>query len=73
MRKGRTFHGLALNVKMDLEPFSRINPCGLEGMQATQISNFYSQVALDDIREQIGDRVAIAFDLAARTTVEPWS
>lgn len=36
VRKGCTFHGLALNVNMDMEPFSRINPCGYAGMQMVQ-------------------------------------
>lgn len=35
--RGRTFHGVALNVAMDLEPFSRINPCGYEGLRVTDI------------------------------------
>ncbi len=39
VKKGCTFHGLALNVKMDLEPFSRINPCGFPGMSVTQLSD----------------------------------
>ena len=34
---GRTYHGVALNVDMDLEPFTRINPCGLVGMHMTQL------------------------------------
>ena len=38
VRKGRTYHGLALNVAMDLEPFARINPCGFKGLAMTQIS-----------------------------------
>ncbi len=38
VRKGRSFHGLALNVDMDLEPFSRINPCGYQGLEVTQLS-----------------------------------
>ena len=38
IRKGSSFHGLALNVKMDPEPFQRINPCGYAGMQITQVS-----------------------------------
>lgn len=37
VRKGCTYHGLALNVDMDLEPFTRIDPCGLVGMKVTQI------------------------------------
>lgn len=36
VRHGRTFHGLALNVDMDLEPFLRINPCGYAGLEMTQ-------------------------------------
>lgn len=39
VRQGRTYHGLSLNVNMDLEPFSRINPCGFVGMQVVQISD----------------------------------
>lgn len=38
VRKGCTYHGIAINVKMDLEPFSRINPCGHQGMHMTQTS-----------------------------------
>ena len=38
VRKGCSYHGLALNVKMDLEPFTRINPCGYQGLRMTQVS-----------------------------------
>lgn len=38
VRKGKTYHGISLNVDMDLTPFSMINPCGYEGMQMTQLS-----------------------------------
>jgi lipoyl(octanoyl) transferase len=38
VRKGRTYHGLALNVAMDLAPFTRINPCGYQGLLMTQVS-----------------------------------
>lgn len=38
IRRGCSFHGLALNVNMDMEPFLRINPCGYAGMQMTQTS-----------------------------------
>ncbi len=40
IRKGCSFHGLALNVAMDLSPFSRINPCGYAGMEMTQVSQW---------------------------------
>jgi lipoyl(octanoyl) transferase len=38
VRHGCSFHGLSLNIDMDLEPFSRINPCGYPGMEVTQLS-----------------------------------
>jgi len=38
IRRGASYHGLALNVSMDLEPFERINPCGYAGLQMTQLS-----------------------------------
>ncbi len=37
IRRGCSYHGLALNVNMDLEPFSRINPCGMAGLSMTQL------------------------------------
>mgnify|MGYP000727940291 FL=1 len=47
--KGRTYHGISLNVNMDLEPFSRINPCGYEGLEVTQISHFDSNVTMEGV------------------------
>jgi lipoyl(octanoyl) transferase len=38
VRRGASYHGLAMNVAMDLEPFARINPCGYQGLQMTQLS-----------------------------------
>jgi lipoyl(octanoyl) transferase len=38
IRRGASYHGLALNVHMDLEPFQRINPCGYAGLEMTQLS-----------------------------------
>ena len=37
VRKNRSYHGIALNVDMDLEPFARINPCGHAGLKMTQL------------------------------------
>ncbi len=37
VRRGCSFHGLAFNVAMDLEPFQRINPCGYKGLAVTQV------------------------------------
>jgi lipoyl(octanoyl) transferase len=42
IRRGCSYHGLALNVAMDLEPFSRINPCGFEKLEMTQFNSLAS-------------------------------
>lgn len=42
IKKGWSYHGLSLNVSMDLEPFSRINPCGFENLAVTQIADYTS-------------------------------
>lgn len=40
VRRGCSFHGLAFNIDMDLEPFERINPCGYQGLEVTQLAAF---------------------------------
>lgn len=50
IRKGCSFHGLALNVAMDLAPFLRINPCGYAGMQMTQLSQLQPGVTPADVQ-----------------------
>jgi len=49
VRKGRSFHGLALNVDMDLEPFARINPCGYEGLEITQITDLVDDIDFEQV------------------------
>ncbi|MBL4798327.1 MAG: lipoyl(octanoyl) transferase LipB [Oleispira sp.] len=39
IKQGRSFHGLAINIDMDMEPFQRINPCGYAGMAMTQMAS----------------------------------
>jgi lipoyl(octanoyl) transferase len=53
VRKGCSFHGLALNIDMDLEPFTRINPCGYEGLEVTQLKNFVDDVQLTDVVDKL--------------------
>lgn len=50
IRKGCSFHGLALNVAMDLEPFARINPCGYAGMSMTQLNALHPGVTPEDVQ-----------------------
>ena len=59
--KGRSYHGISLNVDMDLTPFSFINPCGYEGLEVTQISNFDSNVTLEDVESVAIKEMQILF------------
>lgn len=52
VRRGRTFHGLAFNVDMDLEPFQRINPCGFAGLRVTQLSAF-ADAAVEEVEDRL--------------------
>jgi lipoyl(octanoyl) transferase len=53
VRKGCTFHGLALNVNMDLAPFSRINPCGYAGMQMIQCKDLGGPQSIAEAKQRI--------------------
>ncbi|CAM2815305.1 lipoyl(octanoyl) transferase LipB [Moritella viscosa] len=53
IRKGRSFHGLALNINMDLSPFLRINPCGYAGMEMTQTSDLGGATSLGEIQPKL--------------------
>lgn len=58
IRHGCSFHGLALNVDMDLTPFLRINPCGYAGMEMTQLSALTAGVNPDDLRSRLIENFA---------------
>ncbi|HEY6927781.1 MAG TPA: lipoyl(octanoyl) transferase LipB [Steroidobacteraceae bacterium] len=47
IRRGASYHGLALNVSLDLEPFGRINPCGYEGLQMTRLADIGGPRSVD--------------------------
>jgi len=54
IKNGRSFHGLALNIDMDLEPFRRINPCGYAGMEMTQVVAETSEpVTFDEVAQEL--------------------
>ncbi len=53
-----TYHGVALNVAMDLEPFSRINPCGYAGLQTTDLSTIGVSASWQDAADVLGQKLA---------------
>ncbi len=58
VRRGCSFHGLALNVEMDLEPFSRINPCGYPGMAVTQVRDLVGAVEMRSVELELAEKIA---------------
>ncbi|MBN8088357.1 lipoyl(octanoyl) transferase LipB [Vibrio vulnificus] len=53
IQKGCSFHGLALNVNMDLSPFLRINPCGYQGMEMVQVSELGGPTDIALVEQQL--------------------
>jgi len=53
IRRGSSFHGMALNVDIDLEPFSRINPCGYAELQMTDLQRLKIALDLEQTAEEI--------------------
>ena len=61
IRRGRSYHGLALNVAMDLDPFSLINPCGMEGIGVTQISDLGGPSDLKEVKMILVDELLTSY------------
>lgn len=55
VRRGCSFHGLSLNVNMNLAPFSRINPCGHPGLEQTQLSDLGAPLDLQRVGRDLVD------------------
>lgn len=62
VRKGCSFHGLSLNVAMDLSPFLRINPCGYQGLVMTQMQDLVAEpIVFADVQQQLVKEFARKF------------
>ena len=57
-----TYHGVALNVAMDLEPYSRINPCGYAGLQTVDLSTIGVFAGWQEVVEVFAQKLAVALD-----------
>ena len=70
IRNGRSFHGLALNVDMDLEPFGRINPCGYAGMSMTQLADLVAgPVAFSEVSARLREQLVKHLGYAQQQTL----
>ena len=63
VRRGCSYHGLSLNVDMDLEPFGRVNPCGLTDIQVTHMKQ-YGDVQIADVKPILVSAINDYFGLA---------
>jgi len=71
VRRGCCYHGLALNVDMDLEPFGRINPCGLRGMEVVQLRDLVSAAPLEQVRARLLENLARVYGVSLRRLDTP--
>jgi lipoyl(octanoyl) transferase len=65
IRNGCSYHGLALNVDMDLEPFSRINPCGYPGLAVTQMSDLVAGVSMEEVETGLVRSLESSLEMSA--------
>jgi lipoyl(octanoyl) transferase len=74
IRRGCSYHGLALNVAMDLEPFRRINPCGYAGLEMTQVSELGGPKDLGMVADTLAPRLlaALGFDTPDQSATSTW-
>ena len=73
IRKGCSFHGLALNIDMDLTPFQLINPCGYAGMEMAQVKDFVASPDSGKIRQQLlAELIAKLGYNRHSVTQQPW-
>lgn len=63
IKKGCCYHGLSLNLKMDLEPFSRINPCGYEGLEVTQLNDHVTNFSPLEVQELLLENLMTQLDI----------
>lgn len=69
IRNGCSFHGLALNVDMDLEPFRRINPCGYAGLAMTQLREHAGPIEFAEVGARLRTQLVKHLDYAEQTTL----
>lgn len=69
IRNGCSFHGLALNVDMDLEPFRRINPCGYAGLAMTQLRDHAGPIEFAEVSARLRAQLVKHLDYAEQTTL----
>jgi lipoyl(octanoyl) transferase len=70
VRRGCTFHGLAFNIAMDLEPWHRINPCGYQGLQVTTLADLGGPSGMEAVKPVLLAKMAKQFGLELQAATE---
>lgn len=65
IRHGCSYHGMALNVAMDMAPYSAINPCGFAGLNMTQLKDFQHKEDIFEIGQRLANRIVGYFELSS--------
>jgi lipoyl(octanoyl) transferase len=65
IRRGCSYHGLAFNIAMDLEPFRRINPCGFRGLEVTDLKALGVETTVERAAHELAPHLLRALDLPA--------
>ena len=65
IRRHASYHGLALNVDMDLAPFSRINPCGMAGLEITQLKDLGGPADVKAVADALGPQIVTSLKASA--------
>jgi lipoyl(octanoyl) transferase len=68
IKRGRSYHGLSLNVAMDLEPFRRINPCGYAGLEMTQVGDLGGPADVESVAAALAPRLLESLGLRQSAT-----
>ena len=71
VRRGCSFHGLAFNIDMDLEPFSRINPCGYAGLEVVSMSDLGGPGGMQAVKPVLLAELCRQFGLAPENAAAP--
>ena len=71
VKRGYSYHGLALNVDMDLMPFQLINPCGLTGVEMTHMAAFQPGIQLAEVQEVLKEALANVYGVTLNSPDSP--
>lgn len=70
IKKNKSYHGLSLNVRMDLTPFQQINPCGYKGMAVTQINDLNPELNLSNVKTDLAQLLSQLLGYSEATLID---